>query len=486
MTPLTFLAIFEDYPITQRARSHRMPFNIRPLAADAKLTDQSLLDVLEQVMPYAEVQTIVATHRLARLRRRKLSAELGLLLVVAMNLWARHSLCQVLFKLLRGFRFIGPVAWAAPASKGAISQVRYHVGAQPVAALFHQVCTPMTTPQTPGAFAYGLRLMALDSTLEEVADTPANARVFGRYVGGRGPSAFPLVRGVYLMEVGSHGIVDAGFWPHAVSEHVGAGRLLRSVRADMLVLWDRGLHSFDLVHKVRQRHAHFLSRVSKTVQLKPVRALADGSYQAWLRPSEPARRRAGQRVAVRVIDYTLNDPNRPGFGQPHRLITSLLDEQHAPALQVIATYHERWEIESALDEMDTHQRLAGTPLRSKKPVGVIQELYGLLIAHYAIRKVMIDAAQQERMDPDRLSFIHAIQLICDAIPEFQMTAPHQHERLYQRLLADIRRYRLPPRDRRSNPRVVKRKMSKFPRKRRQHQQTPQPKKPFHEAIVILN
>ena len=183
---------------------------------------------------------------------------------------------------------------------------------------------------------------------------------------------------------------------------------------------------------------------------------------------------------MRVIDYTLDDPNRPGYRQPHRLITSLLDPQQAPARSLIATYHQRWEIESAIDEMDAHQRLAGTPLRSKKPVGVIQELYGLLIAHDAVRKVIADAAQQERLNPDRLSFIHAVHLICDAIPEFQMTAPDQHERLYQRLLADIRRYRLPPRDLRSNPRVVKRKMSKFPRKRRQHQQKPQPKKPFHQ------
>ena len=269
-----------------------MPFNIRSLAAEAKRSDQSLLDVLEQAVPYAAVQTVVATHHLARQRRRKLSAELGLLLVVAMNLWARHSLSQVLFKLLRGFRFIWPVTWVAPASKGAISQVRYHVGAQPVVDLFHRVCTPMTTPQTPGAFAYALRLMALDSTLEEVADTPAHARVFGRHVGGRGPSAFPLVRGVYLMEVGSHGIVDAGFWPHAVSEQVGVRRLLRSVAADMLVLWDRGLHSFDLVHSLRQRHAHFLSRVSSRLHLKPGRSLS--GVAAAFRPPAAAHRPTDQ------------------------------------------------------------------------------------------------------------------------------------------------------------------------------------------------
>lgn len=463
-----------------------MGFKIRPLEADAKLTDQSMLDVVEKALPYSQVETIVTAHQLSRQRRRKLSAEMGLLLVVAMNLWAQQSLSRVLIKLIKGFRFIWPDAMVLPASKGAISQVRYEIGAQPVADLFHGVCTVMTTPHTPGAFVCGLRLMALDSTIEEVADTPANAQVFGRSKGGRGLSAFPLVRGVYLMEVGSHGMIDAGFWPGATSEHVGAHRLVRSVEADMLVMWDRGLHSFDLVQKVRHRHAHFLSRVSTTVELKPVRLLSDGSYLVFLRPWDYKRRKAGEGMWVRVIEYTLDDPDRPGYGQRHILITSLLDEQEAPARMLIGTYHERWEIESAIDEMDTHQRLAGSPLRSKKPVGVIQELYGLLIAHYTVRKVMLDAAQQEAMDPDRLSFINALELICDAIPEFQMTVPHQHDRLYQRLLADIRQHRLPERDHRSNPRVVKRKMSKFHRKRIQHRHWPQPSKPFQEAIVMLN
>ena len=137
-----------------------------------------MLDVVEKALPYSQVETIVTAHQLSRQRRRKLSAEMGLLLVVAMNLWAQQSLSRVLIKLIKGFRFIWPDAMVLPASKGAISQVRYEIGAQPVADLFHGVCTVMTTPHTPGAFVCGLRLMALDSTIEEVADTPANAQVF--------------------------------------------------------------------------------------------------------------------------------------------------------------------------------------------------------------------------------------------------------------------------------------------------------------------
>ena len=463
-----------------------MGFKIRGLGEDAKLPEQSLLEGLERTIPYTTIQEVVATHQLTRQRCRKLSAEMGLLMAVAMNLWARQSLSRVLIKRIKGFRFIWPDQTIRAATKGAISQLRYEVGAAPVVDLFHRICTPMATEETPGAFLCGYRMMAMDGTVEEVADTPDNERVFGRSKGGRGKSAFPLVRGVYLMEVGTHGIIDAGFWPYRTNEQVGARRLLRSVEDGMLVMWDRGLHSFDMVQQTLQRQAHFLGRVPATVDLKPVRALSDGSYLAFLRPSQYARRKRGERILVRVIEYTIDDPALPGYGERHVLITSLLDEKTAPALTLAQAYHERWEIELAIDEMDTHQRLAAQPLRSKKPVGVIQELYGLLLAHYAVRKVIYDAASQEAMDPDRLSFINALELICDAIPEFQMSAPEEQDRLYQRFLEDIRQHRLPQRDHRCNPRVVKRKMSKFPRKRPIHQQLLQPRRPFRESIVMLN
>ena len=188
---------------------------------------------------------------------------------------------------------------------------------------------------------------------------------------------------------------------------------------------------------------------------------------------------------MRVIKYTIDDPNRSGHGELHRLITSLLDPDLYPAHTLACEYHQRWEIEITIDEVNTHQRLPNIPLRSQKPVGVIQEAYGLLIAHYAVRAIMHEAALQAGLDPDRLSFINAVQVTRDAIPEFQMTAPEQLPRLYQRLLNDIARHRLPERDNRSNPRVVKRKMSKFKLKRAAHRCWPRPSKPFQEAVAIL-
>jgi len=165
-------------------------------------------------------------------------------------------------------------------------------------------------------------------------------------------------------------------------------------------------------------------------------------------------------------------------------VTTLLDPELYPVTDLICTYHQRWEIEITIDEIDTHQRLLPGPLRSLKPVGVIQELYGLLIAHYIIRALMHQAAQQAHLDPDRLSFIGAIRVLQQAVPEFQMTAPEQLPALYQRLLRDIGRKRLPQRRLRSNPRVVKRKMSNFKLKRAEHLAWPQPTASFREAIEV--
>lgn len=463
-----------------------MRFMIRHIDEHAQLTDEITLDALGAAVPHAVVKAVVADLGVAEHRRRKLPAEVGLLLSVAMNLFTQASLDQVLVKLLKGLRFIWPDPTFVPASKGAICQARYRLGAHPTVALFHRVCQPMATATTPGAFLCGLRLMAIDGTSEDVPDTSANARAFSRHTGGRGDSAFPQVQGVYLLECGTHAIVDAGFWPCHTSERVGGLRLLRAVTAGMLLLWDRGFHSYDMAQQTRARGAHFLGRVPSHVQLKPLRRLPDGSYLAYMYPAEYQQRKRGEHLLVRVMEYTFTDPALPGYGEPHRLMTSLLEAEPAPALALVCAYHERWEIEVAIDEIDTHQRLVRHPLRSQKPVGVIQELYGRLIAHDVGRRVMDDAALRAGIDPDRLSFINAVRLICDAIPEFQMVAPEQKPLLYQRLLWDIARYQLPQRDTRINPRVVKRKMSNFRLKRAEHRQWPQPSMTFHAAVAILN
>jgi hypothetical protein len=463
-----------------------MGFTLRHIEPEASITEQALLEGLQTAIPHATVQAVVSEFKLARIRKRKLSAEMGLLLVIAMNLFPQCSLVQVLVKLLKGFRYVWPGVGFTPATKGAICQLRYELGAKPVVELFHRLCQPMATPETPGAFLFGLRLMALDGTQENVADTPENEGFLGRHVNSRGPAGFPQGLAVYLIEVGSHAVVDAGLWPCQSHEHPAGLRLLRSVGEGMLLLWDCAYHSFDMAVRTRARGAPFLGRVPSRNVFTPVQRLADGSYLAYLYPSDRKRRRQGERLLVRIIEYTITDPALPGYGKRHRLMTSLLDETLYPALDLARAYHERWEMELTIDEVDTHQRRAFQPLRSKKPVGVIQEFYGLLLAHYVVRRIMFDAALFAHLDPDRISFTNALQLICDAIPEFQQTCPEQHEALYQRLLNDIARFILPERKTRVNPRVVKRKMSNFNLKRPEHRKIPQPTTSFAEAIAILN
>lgn len=463
-----------------------MRYKIRGFSDDVNLTDQTFLDVLSSGLPAHEIESVVETLGLARERHRKLSAAMGIVLAIGMNLWARQSLSRVLYKLVKGYRFIFPGDRLDVASKGAISQLRYEIGAKPLEVLFHRICRPMATEDTVGAYLGDYRLMAIDGTVENVADTPENVAVFGRPGSGRGDGAYPQVQIVYFCELGTHGIVDCGFYKVHTSEHKGARRLTRSIEEGMLVMFDAGLHSFDLVGKTVKKGAQVLSRLPACVKLTCLDMLDDGSYLAYLRPGDQKRQRDGEHLLVRVIEYTIDDKDLPGYGERHRLITTLFDTTSYPAIMLARRYHERWEIELTIDEMDTHQRLSQRPLRSLKPVGVIQELYGLLIAHYLVRKVMHDAACQVSWDPDRISFINALELICDAVCEFQMLKPEYHDERYQWLLEDIRRFKLPPRENRCNPRVVKRKMSSFPKKRPHHYKKSNLKKPFEQAIVVLN
>jgi hypothetical protein len=469
---------------SKNQRSYLIGYKLREIEAESKFSQELNLAAIERIVPRVTIAAILEAEGQQTERERKLNLLVTVLLVIMLNIYTTYSIGDVLEKMAQGLRYIWPDPDYVIPNDSAISYRRYQVGARPMVALFHQVCQPLATSATPGAFLFGLRLMALDGTTEDVPDTPANAITFGRHQSDRGPSAFPQVKGVYLVECGTHAIVDAGFWPYQTSERVGGFRLLRSVKPGMLLMWDRGFHDYDMFVQTQKRGAYVLSRLPAHVKPQFVRALTDGSYLAYLQPTDYQRRKAGERLLVRVIEYTITDPNLPGYGETHRLVTTLLDPQAYPILDLICTYHERWEVEVTIDEMKTHQRLLPGPLRSLKPVGVIQELYGLLIAHYIIRALMHEAAQQAHLDPDRLSFIGAIRVLESAVPEFQMTTPEQLPALYQRLLQDIARKHLPERRLRSNPRVVKRKMSKFKLKRAEHLSWPQPSRSFRQAIEV--
>jgi hypothetical protein len=461
-----------------------VPFTIREIPAECKFTHMVTMDALSQAIPATAITQVLAQEGVAHTRTRRMTAALTVWLVIALHLFPTVAISGVFRKLARGVRLLWPDPEVPLPTDSALAYRRQQLGARPLVALFKQICHPIATPQTQGAFLFGLRLMALDGTSEDVPDTPANARAFGRHTSARGASAFPQLQGVYLVECGTHVVVDAGFWPCHTSERVGGFRMLRRLTRGMLVMWDRGFHDFDMVLATRQRGAHVLSRLPAGVQPLPVRTLPDGSLLAYLLPTAYARRRAGERLLVRVITYTITDPALPGYGEQHRVLTTLLNPRLAPAHDLACGYHERWEIELVIDEIDTHQRLVGRTVRSLTPVGVIQELYGVLLAHYAVRVLMHAAALLAHVDPDRLSFVHAVELVRDALPEFQLVAPSDHPALMARMLREIAAKRLPERRLRINARVVKRKMSNFKLKRPEHWHPPPPQGSFRAAVVV--
>lgn len=473
---------------------------IRGLEAVGKWSEAMRVAALEEIVGAQAVTEVVqaaqATRR-GRGRCRKLTPTLTLWLAVTLHLFPRHAIPGVLRQLTHGLRLLwpslGPEGIVLPVAS-ALSYRRYQLGARPLVALFHRVCRPLAMPRTPGAFRFGLRLVGLDGSVENVPDSPANRRAFGCRRSQRGPSVYPQVLGVYLVEIGTHAIFEAGFWPGAASEHPAAQRLVRAVARGMLVLWDRGFHSVALLRAVRARGAHVLGRLPSHVQPLILRHLADGSALAYLRPSGRERGRPEAGLLVRLLSYRVAAPlltprsRASASAAPITLVTTLLNPCQAPAAVLAQTYHERWEVEVTLDELATHQRLATRTLRSPKPVGVLQELYGLLVAHYVVRAWMLRAAQHALPDspgdPDRLSFVHALQVVVEAILDFQVLPPAHWPQLVQRLLADIARGRLPARRPRTNPRVVRRQTGKFPPKAPGQHGTPRQPGTYTERLCL--
>jgi hypothetical protein len=383
-----------------------------------------LLEALEAAIPDEAVEAAIEATGTRERRRRRLPTHLVVTLVVAMGLWASESMRHVLAEVVAGWREGGEQAqagWHLP-STAAIVQARRRAGARLLRELFRAVAGPIATAQTDGAFLDGLRLMAIDGTTIDVADTPANDRAFGRPTTKRGAGAFPQIRVLALIETGTHVICDAVIRPFGTGEVPTALRLLRAIGPGMLLLWDRGFHSYEMVRVTLAQQAQFLGRTRRNIVLRPTEVLADGSFLARIYPSPTARRRDEQGIELRVIEYALDTPAGPGQ-EKYRLITSLLDERTFPAERLAATYHERWEIETALDEVKVHQWAHPRPLRSKHPREVVQEVYGLLLAHLAIRTVMYQAARSSGIDPDRLSFTGALRVLRRAIPRAQRTSP---------------------------------------------------------------
>lgn len=413
-----------------------------------------------------------------------LSHEVMLWVVLAMGLFTEVPIRQV-FKRSRFSRPGEP----AP-SRSALCQARQRLGVPPVRRLFHRVVRPLATPETCGAFYQGYRLMGIDSVVYDLPDTATNEAAFGRPSGGhRGAGAFPQLRKVSLVELGTH--VETAFviQPCHRSEVAAVPRLLKRLPKDSLLLWDRGFFSYQLWKTAVFAHAKLLARVPKNTILKPIQRFPDGSYLAKIYPTSKARRHDEEGIVVRVIRYTIDDPQRTGHQEVHVLITNLFDAAKHPAMTLSLLYHERWEHELVYDEQKTHldPRRATKPaqLRSQTPAGVIQEMYALSLGHFVVRALMHEAAQSMGEDPDRLSFSGCFQILTCRLPECPREGRLSLADWYLSLLWEMSRERIEPRRNRIHPRVIKRKMSNWKKKRPEHRHPPPLKKTFGQSVVML-
>lgn len=468
-------------PPNHFARSHPIKYSIREFESESKFIHALQVDALYQVIPPEAIADAVRDAGRRTQRVRKLNLVITVCVVVALYLFPHCSVGRVLMKLAQGVRLLWGAGDYRLAGDSAIAYRRTQLGVPPLALLARRVLHPLAQPDTPGAFLRGLRLVALDGTVDIVPDTPANVKVFGRSKTQRGISVFPQLRGVHLVECGTHAMLDCTFWPYRIGERRGAFRLMRSVQPDWLVMWDGGMHNFDLFRAVRAHDAQVLAILPGYVRPIRIERLADGSSLAYLRPSDRERRLNGERVWVRIIEYRLPEAGDRVF----RLVTTLLDPAQYPALELAVAYHSRWEFEVSMDEIETHQRLTDAPFRGLTPTRVLQEAYGLVLAHYVVRSLMFQAAQQAGLAPTRLSFVRSVELVRQAVIEFQLVAPVHHPDLRQRLMRDLAATPLPERRLRAAPRVVKRRVSKYPSKGSKHLQPQQPQTTFRNRVTLL-
>lgn len=445
----------------------------------------NILDRLEGlskvIPPEIMEQALLETGR-DKQRACRLSHRVMLWIVLALGVFTHLSIRQV-FKHARRMR-----ADEKTPSRSNLCEARQRLGVEPVQRVFELVVRPLATPQTPGAFYKGLRLMGIDGTVEDVPDTPANAERFGRSSGGRGDSAFPQVRKVSLVELGTHVEVAMVIGGWHDSEQALVKQLWDKIPADALLLEDRGFFSYQDWKTLDSRGVKLLVRAKSNMILKPIKRLADGCYLAKIYPSPYDRNKDRDGMVVRVIEDTLDDPQRTGHDEKHRLLTNLFDHDEFPAQQLACGYHERWEEELVFDEQKTHldPRRPGKPaqLRSQTPAGVEQELYAVSLGHFVVRALMLEAAKEEELDVDRLSFTGCLRILQARLPECDTATPMRLEHWYRLLLAEMAQERTESRRNRVNPRVVKRKMSKFAKKRPEHRGRPPLKKSFAETVVI--
>jgi hypothetical protein len=387
-----------------------MARTLAALPAGSRITDYISLGVVTKTFPPERIRAVLAASGKQSLRQRDLPAHVVMYYVIALALYMQSSYREVLRCLLEGIQWLRePSAAIAVAGNSGISQARTRLGWEPVQQLHDEVVGPIAVARTRGAWYRDWHLVSLDGSTLDVADEKGNDEAFGRPGSDRGQSAYPQIRFVSLVENGTHVLFGSRMADYATSETALAKTVLPSLSKGMLCLADRGFFGFEMWKQAAATGADLLWRVRKNILVLCEKRLPDGSYLSRIYASDKDKLRKTNGIFVRVIEYRLEGVE--GTESLYRLATTILDHALAPGAELAALYHERWEIETAFDELKTHLRGARIVLRSKTPDLVRQEFYGLLMAHFAIRGLMHEAALSADEDPDRLSFLHAVRVV---------------------------------------------------------------------------
>ena len=402
-----------------------MARTVAELPSGTRITDFISLGVLTKTFPVTAIEAVLGGTGKASIRRRDLPAHVVVYYVIALGLYMQSSYREVLRCLLEGIQWLFGPASVKVTGKSGISQARTRLGWEPLRQLHDRIVRPIAVESTRGAWYRRWRMVSMDGSTLDTADEKENQKAFGRPSASRGKSAYPQIRFVSLVENGTHVLFGTRMGSVDTGEITLAKQVLASLARGMLCLADRNFFGFELWNQALATGADLLWRIKKNLRLPCEKRLSDGSYLSRVYASEREQRHGRNGVVVRVIDYRLE--GFPGAEPIYRLLTTILDAEAAPAAELAGLYHERWEIETALDELKTHLRGSRIVLRSKTPDLVRQEFYGLMMAHFAIRGLMHEAALRVDEDPDRLSFLHSVRVVRRKIASFASIPPSGQE-----------------------------------------------------------
>jgi len=431
---------------------------------------------LKKIVDKKFLQRNIQRRNLDKRRSRKCPAYVMVWFTIAFWFYGNDCYTQV-------FRWLHRFSKSLMPSSSALTQARAKIGIGIMADVYRCIVQCLCTNDTPDAFYEELRIVAVDGFVLNVPDSEENRRAFGRPKNGNSYGAFPQVRIVTLCEVGSRVFFNFLAKPIRCGEVTLAKHVYRALPEKSLLLFDIGFCAYELMKIVIDRNSEFLGRSKMGRCFKKMQVLSDGSYLSKIYANDYDRLQDRNGTVVRVIEYKLDDPQRVGHGEMHRLVTTLLDENKHPAATLIVLYHERWEEELGIDEAKTHLRKSPT-LRSHRPAGVLQEVYGMLIAHFIIRKLAFEAAKKANISPRKISFTGTINVLRARLPEAPRSR-HLIKEWYESLLEEVSLQVLENRRNRINPRVIKRPQSKWPKKQEKHRKLPALERTFAETIDVV-